>query len=90
MITKLIEVTQHIAVTIDETQFTEEFLAEFDRYFYDFDGDLDEHFKHLAQLYARGVYDETDYIEGYGPAKSMGIKFERRHGGEEILPDESD
>jgi hypothetical protein len=75
MITKTVLVTQFVDVTIDETKFTDDFIKEFKEVFYDFE-DIDEHIKNLAQLYARGVYDNGDFIEGYGDAKNMGIKFE--------------
>lgn len=29
----------------------------------------------LAQLHAREICDDDSFIEGYGPAQSMGIKF---------------
>lgn len=74
MITKTVEVTQIVNVTIDETKFDEQFMAEFRRYFFDYDR-LDDHITHLAQLHARGISDENDFIEGYGPASGMGIKF---------------
>lgn len=86
MLTKEISVTQYVKVTIDESKFTPEFFEEFNKnYFYFGDnGDdehdrkwaLENHCKHLAQLHARGIYDDDDFIEGYGPAKDMGIRFE--------------
>lgn len=85
-ITKQIEVTQVIEVTIDESKFDEEFMAEFDAHF--FPGyDLNDHFKHLAQLFARGICDGDfdNFIEGYGVATDMGIRFRKIDGDEEIL-----
>lgn len=72
---KIVTVTQEIMVEVDETTFTEEFMNEFKKDFYDFET-IDDHIKHLAQLYARGLVDENSFIEGYGPAANMGIKFE--------------
>lgn len=74
-ITKVVAVTQYIKVTIDETKFDREFFEQFNASIFYAGDDLDEHFKHLAQLNARGIYDDTDFIGGYGPAEEMGIKF---------------
>lgn len=76
-ITKVVAVTQYIKVTIDETKFDEEFFSQFNASIFDADDDLDEHFKHLAQLAARGIASEysDEFIEGYGPVKDMGIKL---------------
>lgn len=74
-ITRIVAVTQYIKVTIDETKFDEDFFRQFNACIFDAGDDLDEHLKHLAQLNARGVYEDTDFIEGYGPAKDMGIKL---------------
>lgn len=78
-------VTVHITVKvkIDESKFDEKFMEEFRESFYPF-YDLDDHYKHLAQLYARGISDNGDFIEGYGPAEDMGIKFEESWIEEEI------
>ncbi|GAB6043322.1 hypothetical protein [Endothiovibrio diazotrophicus] len=84
MITKTVEVTQVIEVTVDETKFTPEFLAEFSSYMFPFE-DVDEHIKHLAQMHARGLADyPSTFIEGYGEAKDMGIKFKVVEQREEI------
>jgi len=71
-----IEVTQIIEVEVDESKFDEQFLREFRESFYSFDT-LDEHIEHLGQLYARGIFSGlgNPFIEGYGPADEMGIKF---------------
>jgi hypothetical protein len=71
---KYITVTQTIEVQVDETKFNQEFMEEFQAIFYPFKT-IDEHLKHLAQLYARGLNDNGDFIEGYGYADDMGIKF---------------
>ena len=70
---KLVAVTQYVSVEIDETKFDNRFLEEFRESFYEFD--LDDHFKHLAQLEASGLTGcgIDNFIEGYGPAKDMGI-----------------
>lgn len=74
MTTFNVAVTQVVAVTIDETKFDDVFMEEFRDSFFNFD-EIEEHAEHLAQLYARGICDNGDFIEGYGPAKEMGIRF---------------
>jgi hypothetical protein len=69
-----VAVTQVVKVTVDETKFTEEFLAEFRAHFYPFNT-LKDHIEHLGQMHIRGVIG-SDFIEGYGPPEDMGIKFE--------------
>lgn len=76
MVTKTVEVTQSIKVTIDETKFTKEFLEHFASYMFPFAG-IDDHIEHLAQMHARGMADfPSTFIEGYGTAEDMGISFE--------------
>lgn len=75
MITKTATVSQNVVVTVDETKFTPEFMAEFRASFYPF-RTLDRHIEHLAQLHARGIAENNQFIEGYGPANEMGIRFE--------------
>jgi len=62
-------------IELDETKFTEEFMAEFREGFYPFFL-LSQHAEHIAQLYARGLYDPffDEFIEGYGKPSEMGIK----------------
>lgn len=74
MTTKRLTVTQTVEVTVDETKFTTEFMNEFRKTMYDF-RDLIDHIEHLAQLHARGLAGDFSFIEGYGPASDMGIKF---------------
>lgn len=81
--TKTVVVSQTVEVTLDESKFTPEFMAEFKRSFYEFDT-IDEHRKHLAQLHARGLCDDFSFIEGYGRAQDMGIGFSISDGEEEI------
>lgn len=73
--TKRFVVSQVVSVTVDEAKFTPEFYAEFQASMFPYDT-LEKHMEHLAQLHARGVVDDTDFIEGYGPAKDMGIKLD--------------
>ncbi len=71
----IVEVTQTIEVSLDESKFTPEFLAEFIEMMYDFQT-LEQHAGHIAQLHARGLFDGNadEFIEGYGPADEMGIE----------------
>lgn len=69
-------VTQEVVVTLDVEMFDEPFMREFRERFYDFDT-IEEHAEHIAQLQARGLIDIEvipEFIEGYGPSDSMGIK----------------
>jgi hypothetical protein len=75
-ITKVVAVTQYIKVTIDESKFDDEFFAGFNSTIFDAGADLDEHMKHLAQLNARGIYADGDFIEGYGRTEDMGIQLD--------------
>lgn len=75
-----VEVTQFITVEVPDSLFTEEFMKNFREYFYDFE-EPGEHLKHLAQMHARGVADDFSFIEGYGDAPKLGIRFES----EEVL-----
>lgn len=73
--TKVVAVTQYIKVTLDEDKFDAAFHRRFNESIFDTGDDIREHFKHLAQLNARGIVEDTDFIEGYGLAKDMGIKL---------------
>lgn len=53
---------------------------EFRQSFYPF-FTLEDHLGHLAQLFTRGIVDNGEFIEGYGPAKEMGISFKEISGG---------
>lgn len=70
-----VQVTQWVEVTLDESKFDEKFMSEFREYFYPF-ATIEDHYQHLAQMGARGLYDSySPFIEGYGPPKDMGIKI---------------
>ena len=79
-----VDVITRVKVTVDETKFTPQFMEEFRQSFYPFDT-IDEHIRHLAQLFAREIADETDFIEGYGMPAEMGIKFLHISGDEEVV-----
>ena len=89
MPTHTVRVEQIIEVSVDETNFTPEFMAEFNRSFYRF-GSIRNHVEHLAQLYARGIVDNRSFIEGYGWASEFGIKFRQIDGNQEIITSESE
>ena len=72
---KIVRVEQVIEVTVDESKFTDAFMAEFRASLYPFQN-INDHVGHLGQLHARGLADNHSFIEGYGPADEMGIKFE--------------
>jgi hypothetical protein len=86
MTSRTVRVSQLIEVTVDESKFTPEFMSEFRREtMYSFTL-IEDHIAHLAQLYARSlVHDNRDYIEGYGIARDMGIKFKQICQDEELL-----
>ena len=67
-------ITSQVHVSVDETKFTPQFMSEFKESFYPFES-IEEHLSHLAQMHARGLCDDHSFIEGYGQAQSMGIKF---------------
>ena len=71
-----VEVVRTVLVTIDETKFTQEFLDEFSSYISSSIDDIETHIEHLAWTFAAGRADDDQFIEGYGPAKDFGIKFE--------------
>jgi hypothetical protein len=85
MATKAVEYRNTVEVTVDEAKFDETFMREFRAVMYPFHT-LDQHIEHLGQLFARGIVDNFSFIEGYGPAKDMGISFrDRREAEVEIV-----
>lgn len=81
---KQVAVTRVVEIEVDEAKFTPQFMTEFRASMYNF-RTLDRHIEHLAQLYARNVVDDQSFIEGYGPAKEMGIKAKVIDQTEDIL-----
>lgn len=74
MIKRTVIVKSYVEVEIDEAKFDEEFMNGFNESI--FEADIDEHFKHLAQLFARHViYSDDQFVEGYGHIDKMGIKL---------------
>lgn len=85
---RLVEVTQYVTITVDETKFTPAWMEEFRQQFYSFEF-IEEHLEHLAQLFARGMIHEfSSFIEGYGPPREMGIKIEAGDVSAEVMPGE--
>ena len=78
----LVRVTQWVEVDMDEAKFDDAFMEEFTDNFYPYDT-IEKHACHLAQLHARGIYFNGDFIEGYGPAADMGISFHIKDGDED-------
>ncbi len=74
MTKRMICVRQFIEVEMDDAKFDADFMAEFVAHFYPFDT-LERHAEHLAQRFARGIVDNGQFIEGYGYAADMGIRF---------------
>lgn len=74
MTKRTVEVTITVDVEVDETKFDDTFMCEFRQQQYAFHS-LDDHISHLAALEAQTLINR-DFIEGYGPAKDMGIKAE--------------
>lgn len=69
---RTVECTIRVRVQVDETKFTEAFMAEFREHFFPFQT-IEEHIEHLGQLAARGELN-LNFIEGYGPSALMGIR----------------
>lgn len=69
-------------VEVDETKFTEAFFEEFSQSFFFMDT-VQEAVEYLADLFARGMIrgEPNEFIEGFGPADAMGIRFIVAHGG---------
>ncbi len=79
-----VEVTLGVEVELDETKFDEKFFEEYTKNFYHYDT-IEDHAKYLAWLFATARVDNDEFIEGYGPAKRMGIKFTELNARQEIL-----
>lgn len=71
-------VMQEVEVELDESKFTPEFMQEFRANLYSFDS-MEDHACHVAQLAARNIIGESSFIEGYGLAQEMGLKFNVTH-----------
>lgn len=69
-------------IEVDESKFTEEFFEEFSQSFFFMDT-VQEAVEYLADLFARGMIrgEPNEFIEGFGRADEMGIRFITAHGG---------
>ena len=60
---------QVVTVTLRPEAFTDEFMSDYRKYFFDFTS-LQQHAEHLGQMAARGLIDvpirNSELIEGYG------------------------
>lgn len=83
MVTKTVQVTFEVEVTVDEDKFDDYFMAEYADFFYPFTC-LDEHMEHIAQMRVRNILEE--FTEGYGEIKDLGIVANVKNQDEEILP----
>ena len=82
MISKQVEYRNVVEVSVDETKFDDAFMTSFRETMYPFHT-INDHIEHLAQLFARGIaVNEHSFIEGYGIADNMGIRFRDLREGE--------
>jgi hypothetical protein len=68
---RIVDVTFSVEVEVDETKFTDQWLADWRKAFYQF-GSIEDHIEHIAQLAARDLLNPP-FTEGYGPLSDMGI-----------------
>lgn len=73
---RMVDVTFCVEVEIDESKFDDEFFSQFNSCISDYGDDLEEHMNHLAYQHIYNSLDSNDFIEGYGLASDMGIKFD--------------
>lgn len=74
---KTIAVTRAVRVSLDESFFTPEWIAEFESYMYPLDG-IDEVYADLAEKFVAGIIDGHEtLIEGYGDPKAFKLRFEQ-------------
>jgi len=71
-------VTQRIIVSIDESKFTPDLMADFNQCISDFGTDehaIEQHGEHIAMLAADGTceFNPRDFVEGYGIVRDAGI-----------------
>lgn len=83
-----VRVTQIVDVTLDDTKFTPEFMAEFAGSISDFER-IEQHAQHIGQLAGREVYSlnkhlPKEFVEGYGEIGAMGISAVVLEGAEEV------
>lgn len=79
-----VAVTLNVEVELDETKFDDAFFEEYTKNFFSYDT-IEDHAKYLAWMFATARIDNGEFIEGYGPAEEMGIKFKELDDTQEIL-----
>lgn len=80
-----VDVTQRVEVTLDESKFTPEFLADYQRMINSRIKTVDDHARYLGELCARGVITTTvKEVEGYGFLYAMGVKLSINRGCTEV------
>lgn len=73
MITKTVNVTVSVNVTVDETKFDDDFMREFSEGIFPV-ATIDGHIQNLASQAALGMIPARGaFVEGYGPMDEMGI-----------------
>jgi hypothetical protein len=80
----IVAVTQIVEVELDESKFTNDWLADYCEHFYITTRNVEDHAMHIAQLHARGLLD-PHFTEGYGRLADMGIKARITEQDEEII-----
>jgi len=70
-----VEVYTTVRVTVDEAAFTPAFMEEYRRYFRAFET-VEDHVAFVARLYACGIIEDGESLEGYEPNEGFGFKFE--------------
>lgn len=81
---KRVTVTMEFEVELDKEKFNnEEFKKEFNEMIFPTDS-IDDHFKHIAQLEARGLIGWDNFVEGYGDLKEYGVIIKQTYQDEEV------
>ncbi|MGG9999726.1 hypothetical protein ACQU0X_06570 [Pseudovibrio ascidiaceicola] len=70
-----VELKSTVLIDIDESKFTEAFMAEYRKYFDSSFYEISQFAEHLADLNLREVAENGDFVEGYGNIEERGIKF---------------
>jgi hypothetical protein len=76
MIKYVVEVTQRVAVTLDEARFDDEFMEAVNESIGFVGKDIKDFASYLAQGYAIGAAENGEFISGFGHADDLGISFE--------------
>ena len=76
MIKYVVEVTQRVAVTLDEERFDEDFMGAVNESIGFVGKDIQDFAVYLAVGYAIGAAENGEFIAGFGHADDLGIAFE--------------